>query len=219
TISSKTAVKRWVLRRTSSAGSPVRSTWRMGSTCTRWRALRPSRTMKAGTMGASVRSAIRAMPPLVLAGSPETSTNPPTPRGEPAGAPLPADRLLPPRLALEADHVPQPLVREPRQMGQLGGHAAEVKERASQDAPPLTEGPLGEGDAQVHHADPPVGHVERVGQERAQLTQAERQGERQGAEQPHHDAQRQVLHARAHPSMTTLWRESRPRPGPPPRRA
>ena len=139
-------------------------------------------------------------------------------QGEDAGAPLPADRLLPPRLVLEADHVPQLLVREPRQMGQLGGHVAQVQEGTSQDAPPLTERSLGERDAQVRHADPPVGHVERVGQERAQLAQAERQGERQGSEQPHHDAQRQVLRPRAHPPTATLGREPRPRAGPPPRR-
>src|SRR5262249_44756235 len=243
----------------------------MGSRYTTWRALRSWRTMKPGTMGASARSPMRAMPAFVLAGGPKNSTHTPRPRvgfwskgrtsncfsrsarstsvaawclrtrrvpararnavsqrsmervpdrtvhhGERMAAPavgidkqlpvaevaakeqdtrrpLPADRLAPPGLVLEADHVTQLLVAQVRQVGELRRHAAEVQHRRAQDALALGEWPFREGDGEVREAHAPERNGEPVDQQHHRLRHAEREAEREGGEEAHDASEREVL--------------------------
>jgi hypothetical protein len=97
---------------------------------------------------------------------------------EHARAALPLDRLAPPRLVLEADHVEELRRGELREMRQLDGHAPEVQERLAQDPPALGERLLRERDAEVAHADAAMRHVERVRDYGDQLSDAQRDDER-----------------------------------------
>src|SRR5688572_20998306 len=69
-------------------------------------------------------------------------------------APLPRDRLPPPCLVLETDHLAQPLRRQTREVRQLGRHASEVQERPPQDAPALADGLFRKCEREIHLPDP-----------------------------------------------------------------